>query len=167
MFWIVIAAFAWLFVSAGMIYGTRVRGNADTFFDSFILLIIFALLSALGNVVSTSFYKLEFRKIDTREIVSIQDSTGAGGEFFLGTGSINTDMYYFMYLRSGDGYELRKLPADKVKIKNSDSPRLVVYENMFKKESNFWTIIEGAGEQSFRIYVPEGSIKHKFKLNAK
>lgn len=121
-----------------------------------------------GNGLSINFYSYEWVKIGEREIISLQDSKATEGAFFLGTGSLHGKMHYSMYARSGNGYELIQLNAHDVQIKNSRRPRLSIYRRFLDKKSNFWTFVDSNDpEEYYTIYIPEGTIKHKFNLNTK
>ena len=97
-----------------------------------------------------------------QEIVSIRQDSQVIGNFFLGSGSIDSIGYYYFYFKSGDGYELGKQPIKNTVIieRNNVSPHIErIKDNWFS--SSAITEIYG---KSAKIYVPEGTILMNFNL---
>ena len=97
-----------------------------------------------------------------QEIVSIRQDSQVIGNFFLGSGSIDSIEYYYFYFKSGDGYELGKQPIKNTVIieRNNVSPHIErIKDNWFS--SSAITEIYG---KSAKIYVPEGTILMNFNL---
>jgi hypothetical protein len=103
----------------------------------------------------------------TREIVSLKDNTGISGWYL----SVNPTMSYSMYVKSGDGYELITQGTDNTIIKyDSINPRIEYYATRAipDKLDNFAIFRVMLNNVIYKtiIYVPEGSIKKDFKLDA-
>jgi len=103
----------------------------------------------------------------TREIVSLKDNTGVSGLYL----SVNPTMSYSMYVKSGDGYQLITQGTDNTIIKyDSLNPRIESYATRAipDKLDNFAIFRVMMNNVVFKtiIYVPEGSIKKDFKLDA-
>jgi hypothetical protein len=75
------------------------------------------------------------------------------GTFFIGTGSVHSEQYYFFYAKEGEGYRLEKEEADSVLIVESDSmsPCLTC-------KADAWKSLE------YRMYVPVGTIEVEYNL---
>jgi len=103
------------------------------------------------------------------ELVSLGDNTTLEGNFFLGTGSIDDEMYYFYYQKDGDGYSFGKTKAAKAVIYYSeDAPRI---DDISCERLSRWSwVFDPVGcdllyDMRDRIYVPEGTIKENYILD--
>jgi len=104
---------------------------------------------------------------DTVEIVKIQGQVTTGGTFFLGSGIVDGELYYFYYAKMGDGrYRSGKIPAGEAIIYEED--RNDAYIDFYAKKLKpaglqFWIGINLEPE-SCEIHVPNGSIKSEFSF---
>lgn len=136
------------------------------------LLTGFLIFSFFGLVISGAAIDPDVKKvvISNTSLETIQDQNGIEDtHFFLGCGSINNRMYYtFYYGVEGGGYKLGKIDVDKATIFYTDeNPRLETckYERINTKH-NKWTFKGAPYEYYYNIYVPKGTIKQNFVLDA-
>lgn len=110
-------------------------------------------------------------------IYSMGDGLGSEGRggFFGGFGSIDSEAVFMYYTKDGEYYKLRHVDADRVKIVQTDEgqPR---YEKQCGNSADlagwlrmpFWDydsiICDSYSDLTF--FVPEGSIKQQFNLDA-
>ena len=114
----------------------------------------------------------EDRVIDKHIIYleNLSDNIGVSGEFFLGSGTINSEWQYTYYEKINNSYYLKHIPAKNVPIiYTTGEPRIEYYIsnrtdttiNLFAINMNGTTLPHG-----YKIYIPKGSIKNNFTLDA-
>lgn len=102
------------------------------------------------------------------DIIALQDNQGVDGSFFLGIGSVNSSMKYFMYVDYGDHVKMKTLSTERTEIKVSDKPYLEIKQRTEVPNAfiNNFSLLFNDYEK-FTIYVPEGTIKQNYTLDAK
>jgi hypothetical protein len=149
-----------------------IYGFLDRFMGFFMALLI-TVLAAGMSAGAACLVGLAFAthpvKSSEHVLVALRDKDGVQGTFFLGTGSIKGDTYYFYYYQLSDG----GLQADKIYA--GDGVR--VYEEArqdaklvtFRWELNepwAWVISIPVrdGGYSYEFYVPTGTIRRGFTM---
>ena len=108
---------------------------------------------------------------ETYAIYSLDFGGEVSGSFVLGTGSIDTDLYYYFYLQDQDGaYHLRKTLVDNSRIFMDDSitrdnAYVIIYDCMCDHDcpTICTTTIYDGGE----FHVPKGTITKKFNADVR
>ena len=128
---------------------------------------LFALAASLGMLVALwidGSYKVE--KTST-PLMCINDGSSSEGNFFLSSGYINGEITYTYYLKIKDYYKLEQLPASDVLIKYTNGQTHIVKIKRYPDSSiKNWLGIHPT-KIRFVIYVPKGSIKNNYQLDAK
>lgn len=100
-------------------------------------------------------------------IVTLRSSDGVAGRFYLGSGVIDTTLYYFWYEQAADGAIIpRQHDAGEgtyVYQQNRPDAKVEVYRWHFTQPWASWVALEGGGE-TWRFYVPSGTVKTGFAL---
>ena len=126
---------------------------------AFALGILLAL--AIGLVVPS-----QWAGPETTNLVSLRNSDGISGHFFLGTGSIGNTQYYFFYKEAGQGYKPGKVEvANNVIVfedKREDG-QLKTYTRQFINPLFKWIAIDRL-KHRYEFIIPEGSLKKNFSL---
>ncbi len=129
---------------------------------------LIGIMGGMGVAAIVGFFPEKIIIEDGRtEIVALKDSQGLEGHFFLGSGQINSEMYYFYYYSCGTSCSaFGKTPAFAARIyEDSDSPHITYFKKVFKNPSwNDFAIILEDNEPS-EIHIPKGSIKQGFTLD--
>jgi hypothetical protein len=107
-------------------------------------------------------------KIDTYKIICLQDNNDQSGKLFLGTGSIEGKMKYVFYYQEDSIYKLKQIDCENASIILSDSARVERYRKEKTKAFINYFALDDLCEHSmmFVIYVPKGSIKNNYNLDA-
>lgn len=102
-------------------------------------------------------------------IECLQDNNGVKGRMYLGSGYINSEMQYCFYYNYHGGYKICQLSPNNVLIKYStQTPRCETYTVVKSKAwYNKFSQSCKEGNERFIIYVPKGSIKNNYSLDAK
>ena len=156
----------------GIVFGLReANAFAIDFWDYFWALFISALAGAVfGCMVAVIVPTKTETKVDVYSIEALQDTEVGSGTFFLGFGQVGDKMKYSFYYETEGGYRLRQVDSDSTLIKSTYVlPRVEEYSRVPAK-NHFWNrfslYLRCAHENSFVIYVPEGSIKQNYNLDA-
>jgi len=115
-----------------------------------ILLPIWALTATLDNNKHyPEWYESEIIEVQYDHIYSLRLNNEVSGHFFLGSGKVGSDSYYYFYIKNDhDAYQLTKVKADgSVYLKESnETPK--VEERKDAKSTEIYTL----------IYVPIGTV---------
>ena len=139
-------------------------------FEDYILVSILAIL--IGGIIGTS---VAFALPAKTEIVktnynleALQDNNSVKGSFFLGSGQIDGKMKYVFYYENEGYYKLEQADYSEVKVKYSDEkPKAERFNRKNVKDAfmnNF--AIDCNCYQEYIIYVPKGTIKQNYSLDA-
>lgn len=157
----------------GGIVGLKVGKNTyssspsiDIFFGS-----VFGTL--LGLVFCFIIYIIS-PKVKTSEvkyIESISDNMGTSGSFFLGSGNVDGQMYFFAYVKEGEYYKVNKYNASVTSIRyTNEKPHLTIIKKSIEKGSFYYYFSLPAKEEHPDLYIfnlPKGSIINKYNLDTK
>lgn len=131
-------------------------------FAPFVIIIVIAVV--VGGCLETE----RVPSVKHIEIVSMQDNSNITGSFFLGCGSVNSEMMYSFYKKVDDGFKFDTIPVDRATIKyTNDKPHIDVISSKLKKDSwgNYFSL-NIVQKEKYIIYVPEGTIKMNYTLDA-
>lgn len=139
-------------------------------FEDYILVSIPAIL--IGGIIGTAVAfalpaKTEIVKT-TYNLEALQDNNSVKGSFFLGSGQIEGKMKYVFYYENEGYYKLEQADYSEVKVKYSDEkPKAERFNRKNVKDAfinNF--AIDCNCYQEYIIYVPKGTIKQNYTLDA-
>ena len=129
------------------------------------------ILRAMAPVTSSM---IEYNEV---KIVALSSSTSINGSFFLGSGNIEGNPYYFFYFATPDGgKKMDKLRADLVTLYEEDRKDAfmakISVRTEWKNEDQLFRFFaplrikaeEEMGQQ-YAIHVPKGSIKEGINLD--
>lgn len=137
-------------------------------FTCFVGVLLSLLIMVLGGGIATaSGAQTQSEKVETVEVISLNDNSDIEGSFFLGSGSVNEELVYYYAYKSDKGVTVGKVDADEVYINYTDEqPRLEEYRTNFKSEFLKWSFAY-LGEDScyYKLYIPEGSIIEEYKID--
>ena len=132
-------------------------GILGAIFGGLIGLVIANALPAKTEIVKTT-YNLE----------ALQDNNSVTGSFFLGSGQIEGKMKYVFYYERDGFYKLEQADYEEVKVKYSnEKPKAERFNRKNVKDAfinNF--AIDCNCYQEYIIYVPKGTIKQNYSLDA-
>jgi len=132
-------------------------GILGAIFGGLIGLVIAFALPAKTEIVKTT-YNLE----------ALQDNNSVTGSFFLGSGQIEGKMKYVFYYERDGFYKLEQADYEEVKVKYSnEKPKAERFNRKNVKDAfinNF--AIDCNCYQEYIIYVPKGTIKQNYTLDA-
>ena len=101
-------------------------------------------------------------------IECLQDNSSTQGSFFLGSGLVDEIFKYVFYYKYEDGFQMKLVNYNDAIVKYSDeNPRVERYFNKPKENEliNLFAI-DSPDYSKYYIYVPKGSIKQIYTLDA-
>jgi hypothetical protein len=141
---------------------------------SAIVSFIICLVINVGFLDQTKhFERIEYVS-STKELLSLKDNGSVGGSFFLGCGSINSEMRYYCYVKDGkySVAETYRISGTYILEDDSETPRIEVIKLKYKPITKPW--IHFRREEFKRDFtptktvfiIPEGSLLKDFQLDA-
>jgi hypothetical protein len=103
------------------------------------------------------------------QLVSIRDKDGVVGQFFLGSGTIKGDQYYFYYKTNSDGSVTpgKVFAGQGVRVYEQDrqDAELVIFEWELNKPWAWLVALPvNNGGWSYKFYVPKGTVRTGFTM---
>lgn len=106
--------------------------------------------------------------VDEFEIVSLQDNSSTEGSFFLGCGSINGSMKYVFYYKSDESYKMFMVDYYMAEIVLTDKKSYNKQIRTVKTDALINKFAFGSlPENRYVFYVPSGTIKQSYSLDAR
>lgn len=125
----------------------------------------------IGLVVALCLPSKMIEEKSTLKLVNMQDGSQTGGNFFLGCGNIESKMkYIFYYEQNSTTFAMEQIDYDKAQIKYTSDSSAYIETYIIVDDSNyFWNNLSfdtDYGDCRYIIYVPEGTIKNNYNLDA-
>ena len=145
--------------------GGLTGGALMGFFGGFVMLVAWTSEGAVskGNIESGQCVAFETET----EIASIERHSETGGSFIIGTGTMDTRMYYFAYINTDDGWYLSKYRRTKTYIvEDAEAPKIVTTNYKCAMYISSW-LADGTWSRNhfgrkYIIHVPPNSILREF-----
>ena len=136
---------------------------------SFTIVIMVLLTFGLSGLAFHCYYfKGTERQTEVHEwhISSLGNDKGVSGEFFLGSGTIETTDYYFFFVRTTEGYLRLKEPVANTYIIETDErrPELVGLQTYYDDKDLAFKVWFDPIITDKKLYVPKGTIIKDFKV---
>lgn len=162
------------FIVAVIIIVNICRDNFYDFSEKLTLSTMTLFLSFLGSicvlgiasVISSSYAEIEYNIASDTKIVALKDNQNANGSFYIGSGYVDEDLYYYYAIETEFGYKTEKIRADNAYIKYTDGDaHIEKHEGTFANESlNLWVGVCICNDR-YIIYCPEGTITNEFDVD--
>ncbi|MFA5299625.1 MAG: hypothetical protein WC389_15660 [Lutibacter sp.] len=137
----------------------------DYILSGLICLVISVIIS---TVIAFSLPVQTKEVIDEFEIVTLQDNSQTEGNFFLGCGYINGTMKYVFYYKSDKSYKLFMVNYYSAEIIITNKKAFNQQIRTVKTDAliNKFALDFYLSENRYVFYVPEGTIKQNYSLDA-
>lgn len=122
----------------------------------------------IGLVVILGYSEFaDYKEFEKRDVYinSINRGSEMNGNFFLGSGSIDTKQYYFYYYKSTYGYKLSKIEAYNTYIVETNDMKPQIVKTYKDYDDGFISLKDGNVSIRNIIYVPKNTIVKDFVLN--
>lgn len=143
------------------------------FIDLYILsIVVVGICFGIGLIVAGALPSEERTVVRrTYYLQSIQDNSNTEGTFFLGCGSVDEEMKYTFYYKTNKGFKIKQIPCKEATIIHKEvnkKPRAELVINKRKDDNtimDYFSIV--IDRPNYNIYVPKGTIKNNYNLDAK
>lgn len=131
----------------------------------YIIMLIFIFMGIgfgiYGNLQSEKYAEWEVEQTSTEPIVALQDNSGLTGRFYMRSGYINSEEYYYYLVKlNNGGYKSNKVKTATATIFETDSNYRVEW---YTRTRGFWFTKE---TQKFHyVYIPAGSICFDYSID--
>ena len=141
--------------------------STDIFVGVLMSVVITGFLVVISFIIGQEFEADEVYDSKTESIVALKDNSVSTGHFFIGSGYIDSDLYYYYFTENEDkGKEFYSVEAEKTILYDDEKESIAYIETKKMKNSNpiinFFFI---TNRQKQEIHIPEGSIDYSFSVN--
>lgn len=104
-------------------------------------------------------------------ITAMQDNFNTHGKFYIRSGYIETDLYYYYFYSTKNGLKSSYIPANKTYLNyTTDKPHIERYTRKWSKSWIKWFTCQDAQDYAtndvyYKAYVPEGSVEQSFNVD--
>ena len=173
MLWFLLAPPAIFFIFKNLYFGfTRPDSFIEWMMVTFIGLVFSAVILGVcaGAAALTGFaFASHAVEVRTESLAAIRDKDGVQGQFFLGSGIIKSDQYYFYYAKSDDGgFRPGKIFVGQgVRVYEEDrqDAKLTTFEWVVDAPLAAWVAFPvNSGGYSYNFHVPKGTIRTGYSM---
>ena len=159
-----------IFIIIGIILAIIIGSiNGDDVVDIFLNSVLYTILGiCIGFIVAISLPEKTIKMKEVYVIECLQDNPSTQGSFFLGCGRVDGTFKYAFYYKYEDGFRMNLVDYNDAIVKYSDeNPRVERYFNKPKENEliNLFAL-DLPSYSKYYIYVPKGSIKQNYTLDA-
>ena len=126
------------------------------------------LLTLLFGIIAVDCPQIPCGEPQKVELVAMKDNSTINGNFFLGSGSINEDQYYFYLEQTNKGIQKKKVKADHNTylnyIENDDTPYLLIQKTRCENDI-IYALSHKCYDVEYYFYIPDGSITNEFSVD--
>jgi len=144
-------------------------GYASDIFTGVLISIAVTLFILMGSfLIGQEFEADEVYDTKKESIVALKDNNNLStGYFFIGSGYIDSDLYYYYFTENKDGgKDFYSVKAEKTTLYDDEKKETAYIETKQMRNSNpiinFFFITD---RQEQEIHIPEGSIDYSFSVN--
>lgn len=138
----------------------------DVFIGILISIAVTCCILFWSLLMGQGFEANEIYDTKTEYIIALKDNNTAKGEFFLGSGTVKSDSYYYYFTEDENhGKHFNKIQAEKVILYDDESKKPYI-KTISKRSSsdikNFFFIID---KVEYEIHIPKNSIDYSFSVD--
>ena len=172
MFWIILTLIIFIITLVFIWKEVKTEGVLSCIGSTFFIGVAMFIVCALGLYVTNELVydlgaKTERQYIKTQEINCIEDNFINVGDFFLGTGTENSEAVYYAMVKTDKGYQMQDFKREKSYIQYStEYYRVETYHDYFTNP--VVRFFAGDGYREYYIfYIPENSIIENYNIDLK
>lgn len=125
----------------------------------------FAGFSLGGNLIASTFINTTPTVTSVYNLYNLSDANVSGGRLILGSGTIENEPVFSYYTDGKDGgYVLAWKPASQSSVYTDEKPRMEVVSYVYDK--TIWFVGNEKETKHYNFYVPAGSVKPVYNLDA-
>lgn len=125
--------------------------------------VIFCVTGLLSLLIPENKQNIELEW--SKNIIALKDNSSASGSFFIGSGYVNDELYYYYVSEGKHGYEMKKLEADQCYIIYDNNVHSIEFWEAKSFKNKAYNIFAIPTERYYVFRVPEGSITNEFAVD--
>lgn len=132
----------------------------------FIGAIIGLILMFASLVIAHLIFDTEYVYIDTKEVYALQDNMNTTGQFFLGSGSVDSKMKYYFIVKEDKGMNMQSVDAKESYVNEIDNakPNVNHYQQQFKNKTVQWLTPAWPSDE-YIFEIPTDSIIQNYNID--
>ena len=157
-----ICTFAWFLIDS-----ISEREWFGIFVGIVVTVLVFGLMVLIVGGISECLPEsmMNIEQTGIQEIIALKDGKGLVGSFYLYSGYVKDDLYYYYACETDRGYKVEKVNASKCYIIYTDeNPRIETY--VAESFTNWVSWIYAIPlHRHYILYVPDGTITNEYSIN--
>jgi len=151
---------------AGIIISIREEEGLYMFATIAIIAIVGIVLGCFLECVGASFENDELYDTEETPIVALADTPGSNGHMFLGTGNIESSMYYYYMTENSDGSkEISKINSKDVHLYEDENENPRIMTCYYRNENPIVRFFFFTENQRTELHIPPNSVKYRFNVD--
>ena len=127
--------------------------------------LVSALVCLLASVIMSCFVEVDYSEVSDTKIITLKDNQNMNGNFYIFSGHVEEDLYYYYATETELGYKTEKVKANNAYIKYTDG-ETHIEKHMGKFANNIANIFGfPMYNDRYIIYCPEGTITNEFNVD--
>jgi hypothetical protein len=125
-----------------------------------------SLIVLLGaSAITSCFAEIDYDLVSDTKIIALKDNQNVNGSFYITSGYVNEDLYYYYATETEFGYKTEKIKTDNAYIKYTDGEaHIEKYNGEFANNSAYlWGI--PMCDSRYIIYCPDGTVTNEFNID--
>ena len=142
---------------------------SDKFLFSFLRLATLFVIGTITMIVVSAVInycaEYNYNIVSDTKIIALKDNQNTNGNFYVMSGYVNEELYYYYATETELGFSIKKIDADNAYIKYAnEEPHIEKYAGEFKNNiANIFGF--PMCDDRYIIYCPENTIANEFKID--
>lgn len=170
MIWLIISLIVTIAIIVHIWYEDLWAGIGTCIMESFLAILSSCAVTLLvvllsSAVVSNCDNVIEYNKASDTKIIALKDNQNVNGSFYITSGYVNEDLYYYYATETEFGYKTEKIKTDNAYIKYTDGEaHIEKYVGGFANNSAYlWGL--PMCDSRYIIYCPDGTVTNEFNID--
>ena len=154
-------------IVASIIVSIANRDFCDFLLGILLTILVFVIAAFVVGVISDCMPEstMNIERTAIQPIIALKDGKGMTGRFFLYSGYVKENLYYYYACETEKGYKVEKVSAENSYIVyTEETPRIEKYEAQSFKEPSSWIYAIPLYKYNV-LYVPDGTITTEYNIN--
>lgn len=151
---------------AGIIISIREGESIYMLLALIIILITTIVLGGILEFVGAFFENDELYQTEETPIVALADTPGSEGRIFLGSGNIESSMYYYYMTENDDGSkEISKINSKGVYLYEDETEQPHIVKYYYRNSNPIVRLFFFSEDSRTELHIPPNSVKYRFNVD--
>lgn len=163
LFWLILAGLGVISIIIWTIY----ERDLDCIFFGMLWMAIFTIFAiGVSGFVGLAFTSDEVYNTEETPICALSDNSNLDGSFFLGSGYLKEDMYYYYLTENDDGSKtMCKIPVTGTPVDDTETENPRIVTEYTRNSSPIVRFFFFTYNETHKIYIPPKSIKYSYNID--